>query len=139
MPGLPRVQQLDSAVIEQTFGRQETDHLLAKQQLSGARVDVGRGVPLSLPIPSPSGCQSVDMGMPSQVRRRGVDGRDHAGANPLDGGFGDELAHRAPGGAAKLAEELPAMKKVASEELGDREDAVLSNLNSLTVGWPAGS
>ena len=62
-----------------------------------------------------------------------MDGRDHAGANPVGGDLRDELAHRAPGATTELAEKLAAMKEVGSQELGDSEgpQAVPHRLDDL--------
>ncbi len=38
-----------------------------------------------------------------------MDGRDHAGAHAAGGGFGDELAHRAPGGDDIVDKTAPAI------------------------------
>ncbi len=99
------------------------------------RVDVRRRVPLGPLIPSASGRERVDMGVPSQVRGRGVDGHDHAGANTLSGGFGDQLAHRPPCCTTELAEQLAAMKEVGSQELrnGEGPEAVPHLLHDLVA------
>ncbi len=44
----------------------------------------------------------------------------------------------APSASRKLTQELAVVPEVDAQALRYREDAVLSNLNSLTVGWRAG-
>ena len=55
--------------------------------------------------------------MPAQVRSRGVDGSDHAGAHVVTGGFGDELVDGLPGRTTQRTEQLAAMKEERSQEL----------------------
>ena len=47
--------------------------------------------------------------MPAQVRRRGVNGSDHAGPHRLASGLGDELVDGLPRRATERTEQLAAM------------------------------
>lgn len=75
----------------------------------------------------------MDVGVPSQVGRRGVDGGDHAGPNVIPGGRGDELSHRLPCRLAELAEQRSVMEKVGTQELwnSERPHAVRYRLDDL--------
>jgi len=90
---------------------------VAEEELAGASVDPRYGVPLTLLIPASSGSDRVDMWVPPKVRSSSVDGSDHAGANGVIGGLGNELAHGRPCRTTQHTEQLAAMEEQRPQEL----------------------
>lgn len=139
MARLPGVQECDALLVEQPLCSEKGDHLLTEELLGHAGADVGHGVPGTGPVPAAAGGEGVDVGVPSQVGRRGVDGGDHAGPNVIPGGRGDELSHRLPCRLAELAEQRSVMEKVGTQELPPHPPPRFPQLHAAPTATTGGS